>query len=36
MISEEKLLSEQFEDEYAAYRKRTWRLVPLIYCVGSP
>jgi protein-S-isoprenylcysteine O-methyltransferase Ste14 len=31
MHSEERLLQSQFGDEYAAYRRRTWRLVPRIY-----
>ena len=29
--AEERLLSETFGAEYAAYRARTWRLVPLLY-----
>ena len=28
---EEKLLAEHFKEEFAAYRRRTWRLVPYIY-----
>ena len=28
---EEKMLGKQFGSEYAAYRKRTWRLVPGIF-----
>lgn len=31
MNSEENLLGEQFGDEYAAYKKRTWRLIPWVY-----
>jgi protein-S-isoprenylcysteine O-methyltransferase Ste14 len=31
MNSEERLLAQQFGDEYAAYRKKTWRLIPLVY-----
>lgn len=31
MNSEEKLLSEQFGDGYAEYKKRTWRLIPRVY-----
>ena len=31
MDSEEKLLLSQFGDEYEAYRKRTWRLIPCVY-----
>jgi protein-S-isoprenylcysteine O-methyltransferase Ste14 len=31
MRSEEALLLSEFGEEYAAYRHRTWRLVPLIY-----
>jgi len=29
--SEERLLADQFGEEYAAYKKRTWRLVPWVY-----
>jgi protein-S-isoprenylcysteine O-methyltransferase Ste14 len=29
--SEEALLSQAFGDEYEAYRKRTWRLIPFLY-----
>ena len=29
--SEEELLMEEFGDDYQAYRKRTWRLVPFVY-----
>ena len=28
---EEKILSDQFGEEYSAYREKTWRLVPWIY-----
>ena len=28
---EEKLLAEQFGEEFAAYQRRTWRLVPYVY-----
>ncbi len=28
---EEKLLAEHFKEKFAAYRRRTWRLVPYIY-----
>jgi len=31
MNSEERLLAEQFGAEYAAYRARSWRLIPWIY-----
>jgi len=31
MNSEERLLIDQFGDEYSAYKKRTWRLVPWMY-----
>ena len=31
MRSEERLLQSQFGEDYAAYRRRTWRLVPGIY-----
>jgi protein-S-isoprenylcysteine O-methyltransferase Ste14 len=31
MDSEEKLLASQFGADYAAYRARTWRLVPWVY-----
>lgn len=31
MHAEEKLLHEQFGDEYDAYRARTWRLIPRVY-----
>jgi len=31
MQAEEALLGEQFGDAYAAYRARTWRLVPWLY-----
>jgi protein-S-isoprenylcysteine O-methyltransferase Ste14 len=31
MNSEEALLRSQFGDEYEAYRKRTWRLLPWVY-----
>jgi protein-S-isoprenylcysteine O-methyltransferase Ste14 len=31
MDSEEALLASQFGDAYAAYRRRTWRLVPWVY-----
>ena len=31
MNSEEALLADQFETEYAAYRARTWRLIPGLY-----
>jgi protein-S-isoprenylcysteine O-methyltransferase Ste14 len=31
MHAEERLLAEQFGEEYAAYRARTWRLIPRIY-----
>jgi protein-S-isoprenylcysteine O-methyltransferase Ste14 len=31
IASEEKLLQSKFGAEYAAYRARTWRLLPLIY-----
>ncbi len=29
--AEEKFLLAEFGEEYAAYRRRTWRLIPLIY-----
>jgi protein-S-isoprenylcysteine O-methyltransferase Ste14 len=29
--AEERLLSSQFGEEYEAYRKRTWRLIPRLY-----
>jgi protein-S-isoprenylcysteine O-methyltransferase Ste14 len=29
--AEERLLASQFGDEYAAYRSRTWRLIPGVY-----
>ena len=31
MGSEERLLQEQFGEAYAAYRERTWRLIPGVY-----
>ena len=31
MVSEERLLEAQFGDAYAAYRARTWRLIPGVY-----
>jgi protein-S-isoprenylcysteine O-methyltransferase Ste14 len=31
MESEEALLASHFGAEYADYRRRTWRLVPLLY-----
>jgi len=31
MASEERLLAAQFGDAYAAYRARTWRLIPGVY-----
>jgi protein-S-isoprenylcysteine O-methyltransferase Ste14 len=31
MRSEEALLGEHFGEAYAAYRARTWRLVPWVY-----
>jgi protein-S-isoprenylcysteine O-methyltransferase Ste14 len=31
MNAEEALLASEFGDAYAAYRRRTWRLIPLIY-----
>ena len=31
MNSEESLLESEFGEQYAAYRRRTWRLLPLIY-----
>jgi protein-S-isoprenylcysteine O-methyltransferase Ste14 len=31
MDAEEALLASEFGDAYAAYRRRTWRLIPLIY-----
>jgi protein-S-isoprenylcysteine O-methyltransferase Ste14 len=31
MNAEEALLAEEFGDEYTAYRRRTWRLVPGLY-----
>jgi protein-S-isoprenylcysteine O-methyltransferase Ste14 len=31
MHAEEKLLHDQFGDEYDAYRARTWRLIPGVY-----
>jgi len=31
MDAEEALLASAFGEEYAAYRKRTWRLIPSIY-----
>jgi protein-S-isoprenylcysteine O-methyltransferase Ste14 len=31
MNSEEALLESEFGEEYASYRRRTWRLVPWIY-----
>jgi len=29
--AEEKLLASEFGEQYAAYRKRTWRMIPLVY-----
>jgi len=31
MNSEEKLLTDQFKDEYIQYKQRTWRLIPHVY-----
>jgi protein-S-isoprenylcysteine O-methyltransferase Ste14 len=31
MNAEEALLESEFGEEYAAYRRRTWRLVPWVY-----
>jgi protein-S-isoprenylcysteine O-methyltransferase Ste14 len=31
MNAEEALLESEFRDEYASYRRRTWRLVPWVY-----
>jgi protein-S-isoprenylcysteine O-methyltransferase Ste14 len=31
MNSEEKLLLDEFGDEYATYQKRTWRMIPWVY-----
>src|SRR5262249_24811753 len=31
MNAEEALLESEFREEYAAYRRRTWRLVPWVY-----
>ena len=31
ILREEMLLAEHFKEEFAAYRRRTWRLVPYIY-----
>ncbi len=31
MNAEEALLEGEFGEEYAAYRRRTWRLVPWVY-----
>ena len=31
ILREEKLLAEHFKEEFDAYRRRTWRLVPYIY-----
>jgi protein-S-isoprenylcysteine O-methyltransferase Ste14 len=31
MNAEERLLESEFGEEYAAYRRRTWRLVPWVY-----
>jgi protein-S-isoprenylcysteine O-methyltransferase Ste14 len=31
MNSEEALLASEFGEQYAAYRRRTWRLVPFVY-----
>ena len=31
MNAEEALLESEFGDEYASYRRRTWRLVPWVY-----
>jgi protein-S-isoprenylcysteine O-methyltransferase Ste14 len=31
MNSEERLLQDQFVDEYATYKKRTWRMIPWVY-----
>jgi protein-S-isoprenylcysteine O-methyltransferase Ste14 len=31
MKAEEALLGERFGEAYAAYRARTWRLVPWVY-----
>jgi protein-S-isoprenylcysteine O-methyltransferase Ste14 len=31
MNAEEALLESEFGEEYASYRRRTWRLVPWVY-----
>jgi protein-S-isoprenylcysteine O-methyltransferase Ste14 len=31
VLAEEALLEAEFGDEYRAYRRRTWRLVPFLY-----
>jgi protein-S-isoprenylcysteine O-methyltransferase Ste14 len=31
MNAEEALLASEFGEEYASYRRRTWRLVPWVY-----
>jgi protein-S-isoprenylcysteine O-methyltransferase Ste14 len=31
MNSEEVLLESEFREQYADYRRRTWRLVPFVY-----
>jgi protein-S-isoprenylcysteine O-methyltransferase Ste14 len=31
MNAEEALLESEFGEEYATYRRRTWRLVPWVY-----
>ena len=31
IAAEEGLLGSEFGDEYEAYRRRTWRLIPLVY-----
>src|SRR5262249_49800246 len=31
MNAEEKMLLSEFGEEYGAYRRRTWRLVPFLY-----
>jgi protein-S-isoprenylcysteine O-methyltransferase Ste14 len=31
MNAEEALLAEEFGEEYAAYQRRTWRLLPWLY-----
>jgi hypothetical protein len=35
MNSEEALLESEFGSQYADYRRRTWRLLPFLYCANS-